>query len=318
MAKIVKPPKIIKPLPLSDAAILAKMKIDAPWLYATYTNPVFTAAQKEVFMGWARAAASGNPVTAQQMAAQTYDWPQTQLWNANQQKMFQESFNNPGQYKSDLADAQTGVDQIIKTKGLNVDSDTRDKAVNQVLLQGMKFDDPRVLQLLTNTYKYNTDTAPTGEVAKTTNDFLAIANEYGVTLPSDPAKMTDFVKGAIGPNGTEEAFTAYAKQQAQLNFPWMTQAIQNGATVKGYLSQYTGNIASTLGISPESINWSDPKWKAVVAKVGPDGVAVPQTLDQALTTVKTDPYFGYDKTPTAKNDAYDTLNGIGQMFGKQG
>ena len=88
-----------------------------------------------------------------------------------------------------------------------------------------------------------------------------------------------------------------------------------GGTVAGYLQPFATNLAATLGIPSSSINWTDPKWQSVVAKKGVDGISVPQNLDQAIQTVKTDPYFGYDKTPQAKNEAYASLSSIGQMFG---
>lgn len=167
----------------------------------------------------------------------------------------------------------------------------------------------------------NVDTAGNslgGQIGKTQNDFATIAGNYGVALPSDPNQLQNFVKNAVGPGGDENAFLDYAKAQAKLSFPWMAASIDQGATVKGYLSQYTGNIAATLGISPDSINWTDPKWQSVVAAKAPDGSTVPQTVDQALQTVKTDPRFGYSKTPGAINEAYSNLDAIGQMFKKQG
>jgi hypothetical protein len=307
----------------SDAAILAKMKVDAPWLYATYTSPAFTSSQKKVFMGWARAAAAGKPVTPQQMAAQTYKWPITQLWNASQQQRFQESFNNPGQYKSELASTQVNIDSLIKAKGLTVDAATRDKAVNKVFLEGMSMTDPRVIQLLTDTYKYPATTtdgvSPTsGQASTAMADISRIFSQYGIAVPKDPAVLSGYIKGIIGPNGTTQTATDYAKAQALQLYPWMTGSLDAGGTVEGYLSPYTANIAATLGISPASINWSDPKWQGVVASKDANGLSVPQTLDQSLQTIKSDPRFGYTQTATAKNDAYTALNAIGQMFGNQG
>ena len=154
-----------------------------------------------------------------------------------------------------------------------------------------------------------------GAIAKAQSDFASIAADYAIPLPNDPTQMQNFIKGAVGPGGTEDAFTQYAKQQAMLQFPWMTQALENGATVKGYLQPYTTQIANTLGISEDSINWTDPKWQSVVAKKAPDGSTIPQTADQALQTIKTDPRFGYNQTAQAKNDAYNAVQSIGQMFG---
>ena len=249
--------------------------------------------------------------------------PANSWWNnnsANVRNAQLQKINDPATYNNGVSNLLNGqIAPMAQGLGLHTDPNVLQTVAQQAYENGWTTTD-QIKSALLKQYSYNPTADPMagGAVGKTTNDFASIAADYGVTLPSDPNKMSDFVKGAIGPNGTTDAFTEYAKQQAQLNFPWMSQSIQNGATVKGYLSQYTGNIASTLGISPDSINWSDPKWKGVVAKVQPDGSTLPQTLDQALTTVKTDPRFGYDQTTQAKNDAYSTLNAIGQMFGKQG
>lgn len=216
------------------------------------------------------------------------------------------------------------VDNLIAEKGLAVDPATRAALINHLSVNGWSVDDPRTLNLLTSGHdlsKQQTDAHGNplgGTIGAAQDSFASIASDYGVTLPTDPTQMANFVKGAVGANPSTDAFKEYARQQAELNFPWMAKSIQAGATVKGYLSQFTGNIASTLGIPAESINWSDPKWQSVVAAKAPDGTTVPQTLDQAMQTIKTDPRFGYSKTPTAINEAYSNLDAIGQMFGKQG
>ena len=124
--------------------------------------------------------------------------------------------------------------------------------------------------------------------------------------------MENFIKGAIGPNGTEQAFKDWAKQQAIHAYPFLADAITNGSTVKGYLGNYATNIANTLDIAPDSINWSDPKWQSLVNPVG--ATKLPN-LNDILTTVKTDPKYGYDQTVTAKNDAYDMAAKIKSTFG---
>ena len=305
--------------PLSDAAILAKMKVDAPWLYNTYTNPTFTPAQKQTFMGWARAAAAGKPVTTQEMAAQTYNWPITQIWNANQQKMFQESMNNPGQYKSDMAAAATDIDQLIKAKGLTVDSVTRDKAINEMGVMGYSASDPRVIDLLTNTYQYNQPptgtTAPTGQVSKTIGDIAAQFRKYGIPVPTDPNQMTTFIKNAIGANGNEQSIDDYAKAQAKIAFPWMSSSIDAGVAPQDYLAPLTTTIANTLGINGNSVDYSDPKWRSLAATVGPDGVATPNSLDKSTSLLKNDPRFGYDTSVNGLNAAATMKSSFLSMMG---
>lgn len=178
----------------------------------------------------------------------------------------------------------------------------------------------------TNTAKViKTDTttgALGGAIGTKADEMRTVANNYGIPVPQDPNQFANFVKGAVGPGGDISQFTEYAKAQALHLYPWMAGFLTGGdgstgtgGTVAGYLQPYATNIASTLGISSTSINWTDPKWQSVVAKKDLNGVSVPQTLDQAIQTVKTDPRFGYDQTPTAKNDAYDAISNIRQLFG---
>lgn len=161
-----------------------------------------------------------------------------------------------------------------------------------------------------------------GAIGSTANDARTIFHNYGIPVPKDPGQFADFIKYAVGPGGDLGKVTEYAKAQAVLLYPWMKTFLTGaegstgeGGTVAGYLQPFATNLAATLGRTPDSIDWTDPKWQSVVAKKGADGISVPQNLDQAIQTVKTDPYFGYDKTPQAKNEAYTSLSNIGQMFG---
>ena len=161
-----------------------------------------------------------------------------------------------------------------------------------------------------------------GTIGSTANDAQTIFHNYGIPVPKDPNQFAAFVKDAVGPSGDLGKVTEYAKAQALLLYPWMKGFLTGpegstgqGGTVAGYLQPFATNLAATLGIPSTSIDWTDPKWQSVVAKKGVDGISVPQNLDQAIQTVKTDKRFGYDNTPTAKNEAYAALSNIGQMFG---
>ena len=159
-------------------------------------------------------------------------------------------------------------------------------------------------------------TAPLGGAIGNTNDaFHQTAMEYGIPVPSDPKQFGAFVKGAVGPGGTADAFTEYAKNQAKLLYPWMATSLDAGATVSGYLQPFKTVIANTLGNNPNEINWTDPKWQSVVAKKDANGLSIPQTLDQATATIKNDPRFGYDSSVNGINAASDLLANVKSMFG---
>ena len=223
-------------------------------------------------------------------------------------------------------------DQVIpraKALGSNLKSADLNKIATSLYNSGT-YGEPNMIDKAindaTNTAKViKTDTttgALGGAIGTKADEMRTVANNYGIPVPQDPNQFANFVKGAVGPGGDISQFTEYAKAQALHLYPWMAGFLTGGdgstgtgGTVAGYLQPYATNIASTLGIPSTSINWTDPKWQSVVAKKDLNGVSVPQTLDQAIQTVKTDPRFGYDQTTTAKNDAYDAISNIRQLFG---
>ena len=161
-----------------------------------------------------------------------------------------------------------------------------------------------------------------GAIGTKADEMKTIANNYGIPVPQDPTQFANFVKGAVGPGGDISQFTEYAKAQALHLYPWMAGFLTGGdgstgtgGTVAGYLQPYATNIASTLGIPVTSINWTDPKWQSVVAKKDLNGVSVPQTLDQAIETVKTDPRFGYDQSVNGINEGAQIVAGLKAAMG---
>ena len=309
---------------VTEKDILADMAVTAPWLYKQYLDPRTTDAQRKTFLKWGKEAAAGTPATPQEIAADTYSWDTTQTWTANQVAQYQKSFTNPGQFQAEMDAKKTELDSLIQQKGLKIDSATYDKALNETFMMGYQISDPRVVSLLTNTYHYDaTATDPNAvpvvnQATKSLSSFAQIAAAYGIPMPKDATKIDAFVQAAIGPNGTTENFLEYAKAQAKILYPFMGSAIDAGATVKGYLQPYATQIENTLDLLPGSINWQDSKWQSLVAKPDPakPGLSTPQNMNEILTTIKTDPQYGYDKTMTAKNSAYDLAANIKQHFGK--
>lgn len=300
--------------PVSDAAIIADMKVNAPWNYAIYTSDNATPEQKAKLLQWGHEAQQGLPPTKEQIAAETYHWPQTQLWTQAQNQHYEDSFKFPGEYKSQLAAAQNAIQDIIKSNGLNPDQATIDKAVNQSFIQGWGANDSRILSTLANGSTFDT-AHPTAQVAKDLDAFKQIANDYGVPLPKDPVQLNNFIKGAIGVGGSTAEFTNYAKQIAKAQYPWLSQSIDQGILPSAYLQPYATTIANTLDTSPTAINWQDPKWSSLLQKTDPTGNKVPATYSDVIAKVKTDPTYGYGNTLTAKNEATDFATQLRTMFG---
>ena len=229
---------------------------------------------------------------------------------------------DPATYKENVTKVLN--DSIIPTAirlGIKLDPSSLQTIAETVYKNGWSTSQNLIENAITSQFHYDPKAADAlaaagksagGSVSKAAADFATIASDYGITLPSDPAQMDNFIKGAIGSNGTEESFRDWAKQQAIHAYPFLADAIKAGSTVKGYLGNYATNISNTLDIPSDSINWSDPKWQSLV---NPIGATKLPNLNDVLTTIKTDPKYGYDQTMGAKNNAYDLAANIKRTFG---
>ena len=232
--------------------------------------------------------------------------------------------------KSDPATYKENVDYTLKNSviptatrlGITLDLTALQTIAENIYNNGWGSSQNLIEDAITSQFHYDPKAAATlanqgksagGAVSKTVSDYQTIASDYGVTLPKDPTQLDAFIKGAIGVNGTTEAFRDWAKQQAIHAYPFLADAINAGSTVKGYLGNYATNIANTLDLPTDAIDWSQPKWQSLVNPVG--STKLPN-LNEVLTTVKNDPQYGYDQTMGAKNSAYDLAAKIKQVFGK--
>ncbi len=306
----------------ADAAILKTLQTEHPqWAQWVLQNPEL----KKTILAWAKI--PGGP-TQEQIDAAVYPTKLVQDYNSIQQRLDKIQALSPGEYKYEVDQAGKWVDQEIASQGINVSFDNRQKLIDATLNNGWAQGSKNLRDAVAGYYDASTTTvgsavgaknvssATSGTAATAMADFAKIAADYGVPVPTDPTKLNDFVKQAIGSNGSEQAFTDYAKAQAIQLYPWMKATLEAGGTVKGWLQPIATQLANTLDTTPDAINWQDPKWSGLISSFDPKtGISAPRNINDILTTVKTDPKYGYDQTMTAKNNAYDLAASIKQTFG---
>lgn len=161
----------------------------------------------------------------------------------------------------------------------------------------------------------STTTAPTGGTAADFQDqATTLIQQYAVPVTSQT--LSDWTTNAVKGTATISGFEDYLRQQATTLYPFMSTALANGITPQSFFSPYTSAASSLLGVSEDSINWSDPKWQSAVTQANPGGEATPVSLTQFQKTLRTDPQFGWNKTADAVSSAYATAQQIAQTFGK--
>lgn len=236
---------------------------------------------------------------------------------------FGQKISDPGTYNANVKDKlDSYVTPLAKFLGISLDPTALNTVAENAYVNGWTTTDQIKDALLKQPdWKPNTPFDPHaipagGELGKANAGFSKIAADYGVPLPKDPEQLKAYIKGAVGPGGSEESMIEYAKGIAKAQYPWMSAAIDAGVTPKAYLTPYATNISNTLDLPQDSINWQDPKWSSLLTSKDPKTNATsPSTFSDVMTKIKTDPQYRYDYTTQAKSDAYNLGSQLKQMFG---
>jgi len=300
-------------LKLTDEQIIQQMKTQTPWIYQTYMSPEFTPAMKKTLLQWAKDSAAGYPPTAEERQAQTYDWPMTQLWSANQASKFNLSFTAPGEYKAQLDATTAAIDKYIGQMGNKVDDVTRQDLINDVFLKGWAPTDPRIQQIVSG--KFVATEAKSGSALSALDQVKGIAADY--MIPLDAQTLQKWGQAIQG--GTPVAdVTAYFKAQAASLYHFMAGSIDH-ITPSDWFAPAKTLISNNLEVPISQIDFNDPsgKWLGLVTKKDPKtGETIARSNSEIVEEARTNPIYGYDKTMGAMNSAYDLAAKIKGVFNR--
>lgn len=164
-----------------------------------------------------------------------------------------------------------------------------------------------------------------GTIGDEMSKLKAIANDYG--LPVSDQTVFQYASKIAGGLMTREDFQAYAQNQAKSLYPTLASAIDRGITVRQFADPYLQIAQQELGINPATVDLTDPKWNQMLdSQVGETANMVkgapstrgPMTLADWTKTIRSDPTYGYDKTPGAQTQAARFATSLLQEFGNLG
>lgn len=143
--------------------------------------------------------------------------------------------------------------------------------------------------------------------------YQKMAQDYGQAITFETAQKQVFrvVNGTTTPDALEEELRRWAKAM----YPQLAQQFDAGATVAEIYAPYKQMAADLLGLNPDAISLSDPKWQSPLQYVGKDGTRRLATVDEWQTTIRTDARFGYDTSSRGKQEAAAFASQLGEMFG---
>lgn len=134
------------------------------------------------------------------------------------------------------------------------------------------------------------------------------AQTYGITLSDDT--LLSYARQIEGGAGNLQGFQDAMREQAKTLYPSIAQHLDRGLTVKDVADPYLQMASKELGVNPADFDLTDPRWTK--ALTGASGGTM--TADEWYTTMRTDSRYGWDKSMTAKQQAFDLGTSLRQMF----
>jgi len=141
----------------------------------------------------------------------------------------------------------------------------------------------------------------------------AKANQFGVRL-SDPT-ILQWTERIMTGSESDQTFSDYLLNQAKILYPSLSEGFDRGLTFGQMTDPYAQQAARILEISPESIDFSDPKWAKAFSSKDASGKPMSMSYGDWTDYLKTDPQFGWEYTDNAKNTALDLVGRVARLFG---
>lgn len=227
-------------------------------------------------------------------------------------RTFQENMaTDPASVQAQIAQGANKIRQELQAQGVTLDEGRIQEIASKAIEFGL--DDAQTKMMLDSELMRSPDLAK----SKVGTDFKALAQQYAV--PLSDAALNAWSAHVVSGAQSDEQFREYLSQQAQDRFrdnAPLTKWLQGGGTVSQYFDPYKQYAAQTLGVNPDTIDLTDPKWSAAINAKQADGTISAMTYDQWVTHLKQDPQYNYSKTTQGTADGFGLGSFIGTTFGK--
>jgi hypothetical protein len=248
--------------------------------------------------------------------AAMYATPWWQKYSAGQKAWQQQIGTDPASAAQAIAQQSALITEQAQSMGVTLTPDQLNSMATRSA--SMRYTTEQITEELKAAYQSPAaGGSPIGTAAEMQ---AAVRQSAGAYLTPSSDNMVNWwtsaaIKGGQNTAQMQAELNNYLGKQAAQRFPWMASAISMGMTPKDYLAPYTQQAATTLAISPDSIDWTDPKWTGALLQNHPDGTVSPFSADQFNKNLMQNPQYGYSKTAGAIKSAYDTVQTIQQTFG---
>jgi len=228
--------------------------------------------------------------------------------NADARARKQAELAQPGVYADGLADYKLKTRKSLVKSGLKMDAKLFEGLAKTAYDSGMSDD-----QLKNLIVSSGLVTGYGGDVLGDTSTLKSYANSFGVGKYLNDQYWNQKSQDLFLGNTTTEDIEDEVRKLAASAFPGYADQINAGISVDSLASAYKGAMASVLEKDSDSITYDDPRLRAALQYVGPDGKPAVKPLWQFERELRMTPEWELTNNArtTVDNLVYKALNDMG-------
>jgi len=228
--------------------------------------------------------------------------------NATARQRLQAKQSQPGVYTDGLDKYKLATRKSLVNAGLKMDAKLFEGLAATAYDSGMSED--QLKELIVNS---NLVTGYGGQVLGDTADLKSYANSFGVGKYLDEKYWAQKSQDLFLGRTTTEDIQDEVRKLAASAFPVYTDQINAGISLDSLASAYKGSIASVLEIDPDSVTFEDPRLRAALQNVGPDGKPAVKPIWQFERELRMTPEWELTNNArtTVDNLTYKALSDMG-------
>lgn len=228
--------------------------------------------------------------------------------NATARTRIQAKVSQPGVYADGLEKYQLDTRRKLVSFGLKMDSALFAGLAAKAYDAGMS--DDQLKELIVSS---GLVTGYGGEILGDTAALKSYANSFGVGKYLDEKYWTQKSQDLFLGRTTTQDIEDEVRNLSASAFPGYADQIKAGISVDSLASAYKGAIATVLEVDPDSVTFEDPRLRAALQYVGPDGKPAVKPIWQFERELRMTPEW--ELTNNARNSVdnltYKALSDMG-------
>lgn len=214
--------------------------------------------------------------------------------------------DQPDVYAAQVESATLAARKRLVTTGIKIDQ----KVLNKIIADGYAagLDENQIDKAILESGKI---TGFGGDILGDTTAMTTYADQFGVgnyfTKDYWDQKSKDLFAGSI----TTDDIQKEIRDKASSAYPAYAEQIANGTSMEMIGSAYKGAMASILEKDANSFTWQDPRLRAAMQYIGPDGKPAVKPLWQFEKELRSTPEWAYT------NNARDTIDSLTLKVGQE-